>query len=98
MKLGLFLLFSGMVDAALTHYGIISGVIEEGNPIMKLVIEKDWSYFYVIKVLLPIVLIVLITIHPITALIKRLMVSASILYFSVLFYHLTWILLYTFHM
>ncbi|WP_462408740.1 DUF5658 family protein [Neobacillus sp. Marseille-QA0830] len=98
MKLGLFLLLSGILDACLTHFGIQFGVIEEGNPVMKFVIEKNWSLFYLIKILLPVVLIVLLIVHPITALMKKLLISASILYFSVLLYHLTWIALYTFRM
>jgi hypothetical protein len=34
MRLCLFLLFAGILDAALTQFGIVSGFIEEGNPVM----------------------------------------------------------------
>ena len=53
MRLCLFLLFAGLLDAVLTHFGIVSGIVEEGNPMMKLVIEKSWSYFYILKIFLP---------------------------------------------
>jgi hypothetical protein len=39
MRLCFFLLVAGLLDAVLTHFGIVSGIVEEGNPMMKLVIE-----------------------------------------------------------
>ncbi|WP_223589644.1 DUF5658 family protein [Neobacillus bataviensis] len=94
MKLCLFLLFAGILDAVLTHFGIVSGFVEEGNPIMEFFIEKSWSYFYLIKILLPIILLGLVSLRPFRGRVRTLLFSASVLYFSVLIYHIVWILLY----
>ncbi|MGG3468351.1 DUF5658 family protein [Neobacillus pocheonensis] len=94
MKFCLFLLFAGILDAVLTHFGIVSGFVEEGNPVMEFFIEKSWSYFYLIKILLPIMLIGLVSFRPLRGGAKKLLISACVLYFSVLVYHITWILLY----
>ncbi|MFL6556526.1 MAG: DUF5658 family protein [Bacillus sp. (in: firmicutes)] len=94
MRLCLFLLIAGLLDAVLTHFGIVSGFVEEGNPMMKSVIEKSWSYFYIIKVLLPLLLLGLFYLHPLEGKIKTLLVSTCILYLTVLLYHMVWIVLY----
>ena len=94
MRLCLFLLFAGVVDAILTHFGISSGFVEEGNPMMKLVIEQSWSYFYFIKIILPLALLSLFCLRPFTGWIKTLIVSTCALYLSVLVYHMVWIVLY----
>lgn len=94
MRLCLFLLIAGILDAVLTHFGIISGIIEEANPLMRAATEKSWTYFYVIKILLPIMLIGLYFMRPLQGRLRTLLISACIIYFSVLVYHMAWILLY----
>lgn len=94
MRLCLFLLFAGLLDAVLTHFGIVAGFVEEGNPVMRFVIEKSWSYFYLIKILLPLALIGLVYIRPLRGGIRTLVMTACVLYFSVLVYHMAWILIY----
>ena len=94
MKPCLFLLIAGLLDTVLTHFGIVFGIVEEGNPLMKLVIENSWSVFYLIKIFLPLALIVFFYIRPFTGWIKTLLISTCVLYFSVLVYHLVWVLLY----
>jgi hypothetical protein len=94
MRLCLFLLFAGLLDAVLTHFGIASGYVEEGNPMMKLVIEKSWSYFYIIKIFLPLLLLGLFYLRPLKGWIKTLLVSTCVLYLSILVYHMVWIALY----
>ena len=94
MKFCLFLLIAGVLDALLTHFGMVSGVVEEGNPLMKFVIEQNWSYFYLIKIVLPLVLIGICYLRPFKGGIKVLLASACALYFTVLVYHMMWILPY----
>jgi hypothetical protein len=94
MRLCLFLLIAGLLDAILTHFGIVSGIVEEGNPIMKTVIEKSWSFFYIIKIFLPLLLLGLFYLRPLKGWIRTLLVSTCVLYLSVLVYHMVWIILY----
>jgi hypothetical protein len=94
MRLCLFLLLAGILDAVLTQFGIVFGIIEEGNPVMELAIEKSWTFFYLIKIFLPLLLIGLFYLRPLKGRIRILLVSACFLYFSVLCYHLVWILLF----
>ncbi|WP_026573169.1 DUF5658 family protein [Bacillus sp. UNC438CL73TsuS30] len=94
MKICVFLLFAGLLDAVMTNIGIKYGIIKEGNPVMKHVIELGWVYFYMIKIILPLVLIGLFYLRPLKGRIRTLLTAAGILYFSVLAYHLVWILLY----
>ncbi|WHY78706.1 DUF5658 family protein [Neobacillus sp. WH10] len=94
MRLCLFLLFAGVLDAVLTHFGIASGFVEEGNPMMKLVIEQSWSYFYMIKIVLPLLLLSLFYYRPLKGWIRKLIASTCVLYLSVLVYHTIWIILY----
>lgn len=94
MRLCLFLLIAGIMDAVLTHFGIISGIIEEANPLMRAVMDKSWTYFYLIKILLPFMLIGLYFLRPLEGSLRTLLISASAIYFAVLVYHMAWILLY----
>jgi hypothetical protein len=94
MRLCLFLLIAGVFDAVLTNLGITFGIIAEGNPMMKFLIEKSWAFFYIVKVLLPLVLIGVFYYRPLKGWIRALLVSTCVLYFSVLVYHMVWILLY----
>ncbi|MFP5112287.1 DUF5658 family protein [Bacillaceae bacterium C204] len=94
MRLCVFLLIAGLLDAVLTHFGMASGIVDEGNPMMKLVIEKSWSFFYIIKILLPLLLLGLFYLRPFKGWIRTLLVSTCVLYFSVLVYHMVWMVLY----
>jgi hypothetical protein len=94
MKFCLFLLAAGLTDAVLTQFGILVGVINEGNPLMEVAIQKSWVFFYLIKILLPVALIGLFYLQPLKGKSKVLLVSTCVLYVSVLFVHLVWIFLY----
>ena len=94
MRLCLFLLFAGILDAVLTHFGIVLGIIEEGNPLMEFAIEKSWMFFYIIKIFLPLLLIGIFYLRPLKGRIRTLLVAACVLYLSVLCYHMVWILLF----
>jgi Domain of unknown function (DUF5658) len=94
MKPCIFLFAAGLLDAILTHVGISLGFIEEGNPMMREIIDEGWSYFYLIKVLLPLILIILFYLKPFKGLIRALLISTCVLYLSVLAYHMVWVILY----
>jgi hypothetical protein len=94
MKPCIFLFAAGLLDAILTNIGISLGFIEEGNPMMRGVIHEGWSYFYLIKIFLPLVLIVLFYLKPFKGIIRTLLISTCVLYVSVLAYHMVWVFLY----
>lgn len=54
--LTILLLISNILDVELTLWGISLHLIEEGNPLMQLFIEKNPLYLETIKLLLPIIL------------------------------------------
>jgi hypothetical protein len=94
MKFCLFLLAAGILDALSTQVGISLGAIKEGNPIMEFAINESWFYFYFIKILLPLTLISLFYLAPFKGKLRILLKTTCILYFSVLCFHLYWIVLY----
>jgi hypothetical protein len=94
MRLCIFLLIAGLMDAILTHLGVVYGIVTEGNPVMKFVISQSWTYFYIIKVFLPLLLIGLFYLRPLKGWMKTLLLSTCVLYFSVLVVHAAWIILY----
>lgn len=94
MRAGLFLLIAGVLDAVLTQLGVSFGIIEEGNPAVKLVIEKSWLLFYLIKVSLPLLLIGIIFCQPLKGWVKALIRASCAVYLSVLAIHFSWIVFY----
>lgn len=88
MRLCLFLLIAGLLDAILTNLGIAFGIVDEGNPMMKFVINKSWAFFYMVKIILPLVLIGVFYYRPLKGWLRTLLVSTCVLYFSVLVYHM----------
>jgi hypothetical protein len=94
MRLCIFLLVAGLLDAVFPHFGISAGFVEEGNPMMKLIIENSWTYFYIIKIFLPLLLLGLFYLRPFKGKMRTLLISTCVLYLSVLVYHMVWIVLY----
>jgi hypothetical protein len=94
MGTSIFLLIAGMLDAVLTHLGVSFGLIEEGNPVIKLAIEKSWFLFYLIKVSLPLILIGIILFRPLKGWIHGLMRVSCVVYVAVLGAHIVWIAFY----
>ncbi|MEH7417860.1 DUF5658 family protein [Neobacillus drentensis] len=94
MKPCIFLLAAGLIDAIFTHVGISTGFIKEGNPVMREVINKGWTYFYLIKIFLPLFLLGLFYFRPFKGMIRMLLISTCVLYLSVLVYHVVWVILY----
>lgn len=91
MELCLFLLFAGLLDALFTHYGIAKGVIQEGNPLMRYLINKNWVLFYGMKIALPLILIVICNQHIRSRIVHHLLITAVVLYLAVLVYHFAWV-------
>lgn len=94
MRACFFLLIAGLLDAVLTHMGVAFGLIEEGNPLVKFLMEKSWTLFYLIKVSLPIVLIGIMFFRPLQGWIKKLLTASCVVYFSILMIHCSWIAIY----
>lgn len=95
MKLCLFLLVAGVVDALLTQFGIVNGMIQEGNPLIQYLLTKSWFLVYAVKLVLPLALLWLWVYRPFQSrIVHILLYSTSVLYLFVLFYHLLWILLF----
>lgn len=94
MKAGFFLLIAGLLDALFTQLGIRFGIIEEGNPAVKLVMDKSWLLFYLIKGTLPLILLGIVLFRPLKGWVKGLMKVSCAVYLSVLAIHFTWIVYY----
>ncbi len=87
----LFLLSLCVVDAVFTDLGLATQQIKELNPIMSFIYyEIDVSLFYVIKVGLPVVLLLLHNMINSKLLYICLSITIS-LYLGVLFLHVHWI-------
>jgi len=89
-----FLLAAGLLDGLLTHFGVANGLIEEANPLARFMIEKSWILFYIVKISLPLLLMRIMLIRPLTGWIRKCMKAGSLLYLSVLIYHGYWIALF----
>jgi hypothetical protein len=94
MQAGIFLLIAGFLDAVLTHLGITFGIIEEGNPTVKFIMEENWLLFYLIKISLPLLLIGIIFVRPLKGWLKALITASCVVYPSVLALHFFWIVFY----
>jgi len=94
MKYCLFLLIAGLLDAVFTNFGMALGLVDEGNPVMNFVIKHGWFYFYLIKILLPLVLIGLFYLRPLTGMLRNLLISASFLYGMILLLHIGWMVFF----
>ncbi|MCC3356758.1 DUF5658 family protein [Bacillus sp. REN16] len=82
-----------LLDAFITHLGILGGHISEANPLMYTLYELNPFFFLFAKALLSIFLIALIFIirFPVSKLIRSLSYVATALYTYVFFLHGYWI-------
>lgn len=82
-----------ILDSIITDYGIKNMLIEEANPIMKLIHEKSVLSFYFVKIILPSLLIfILLKLKP-TKTLKIFMGIALIIYVIVFLIHILWLFL-----
>lgn len=82
-----------MLDAIFTDFGIRYGHIEEANPFVRSLYEMNVFAFYLLKASLPILLYVLMHNMRPSLLIRNLLVVALIVYTSVIFIHVSWIII-----
>lgn len=81
------------VDAILTTAGLSLHLIEEGNPLMNYLIEWNVGLFFLVKLGLPMLLLLLIPLVN-KNWIYHLMNVTVVLYVFINIYHLAWILPY----
>lgn len=81
-------------DAAATYMGVSLNLVEEVNPFMNFLIEKNPRLFLLVKFILSFIL--LMVIFPLrkkdlAVFVKRLLIFATCLYIVLTIYHLFWI-------
>ncbi|MFJ7825357.1 DUF5658 family protein [Psychrobacillus sp. NPDC096623] len=91
ISFGIILLVLATFDALFTDFGIKNQFITESNPIMRRIYEMSVSGFYLIKIALPVLLIVIITKLEMNRFILFLLSSAVLLYVSVVMLHFYWL-------
>lgn len=82
-----------MLDAIFTDFGIRYGHIEEANPFVRSLYEMNVFAFYLLKASLPILLYVLMHYMRPSLLFRNLLVVTLIVYTSVIFIHVSWIII-----
>lgn len=91
MNLGIILLVLATFDALFTDFGIKNQFITESNPIIRRIYEMSVSVYYLIKIALPVLLIVIITKLQTKRFILILLSLAILLYVSVMVLHFYWL-------
>ncbi|HJF31253.1 MAG TPA: DUF5658 family protein [Sporosarcina psychrophila] len=88
---GIALLLLATADSFFTDFGIQQKHITEANPLMRVI--YDWSIlgFYTIKICLPLVLLIILTMIEPRRYFQILIVSSLLLYSFVFFKHILWI-------
>jgi len=81
------------IDAILTTAGLSLHLIEEGNPLMHYLIELNVGLFFVVKLGLPMILLLVIPLVN-KSWIYHLMNVTVVLYVFINIYHLAWFLPY----
>ena len=84
------LLLLSLADAIFTDFGLRHAVITELNPIMNSVYHTSISLFYVLKIILPVMLLIFIPCAFSNRLVKRTLTFALVIYFGVFIYHVGW--------
>lgn len=84
------LLLLSIADAIFTDLGLRHAVITELNPIMNSVYYTSISLFYVIKIILPVMLLIAIPYAFSSRLVKQTLTFALLIYFGVFIYHVGW--------
>lgn len=80
-------------DAFLTDIGILSNLVEEGNPIAKYLYDYNVAVFYGWKTLLPLSLLLLYRYIPNKMKHRKLILVTGIVYIMINIYHFTWLML-----
>lgn len=82
-----------IIDAVFTDIGIRNGHIEELNPLMRFVHDKSIFMFYLLKFLLPTILLTLIKFAKTSTILKYIVLLALIMYVVIISMHIYWIII-----
>lgn len=92
LSLSIALLILTFTDAVLTDIGLQNNWIVESNPFMSQIYSYNVIYFYLFKLLLAFIIILLIFRIKHTLFFSRLLTFAVVLYMEVLILHVHWLL------
>jgi hypothetical protein len=81
-----------LLDTLFTDVGIRYQYIQEGNPMIRYLYEKEVLWFYMAKIGLPLALFVMIPFVKRKYFITKLLVICILLYLVVLLLHLKWLI------
>lgn len=92
-KVFIYLAVLNLVDAVVTFWGLQHSLIEESNRLMKVLYQSNPLYFLFVKAILSSFLLAFLVLNklPTRSSIKKLALTASILYTMVCIYHGVWI-------
>jgi hypothetical protein len=91
LRLVLFIASASAIDALLTHIGIKLGIIQEANPLMDWLYERSETFFFLLKVSFPIMLLLILP-QRISKPIRGLLLAACGVYLFVLSLHGVWLI------
>jgi len=86
-----FLFAANLADALLTDYGLRLGVINEANPLMNWLYTYSVAAFFIVKLALPGILLLIMLRYVRSMVITRLMVVACAFYLIILSMHGVWL-------
>ena len=84
------LVMLAILDAVFTHIGVQGGHITEANPIMRSLYDFNVGLFFVIKILLPVVLMRLLSRFEPNPFIQLMIAGTIFVYVFVLLMHIYW--------
>jgi len=79
-----------ILDAVFTHIGLQGGHISEANPLMRILYDFNIGLFFVVKILLPLILMILMRKLEPKPIIQLMIAGTIFLYTIVLLMHLYW--------
>lgn len=97
VKMGILLLVLATLDAIFTDFGIQNHHITEANPIMRNLYETNEIGFYMIKIVLPLLLIAIVTKLESKPFLTVLLRLTIFLYVMVVVFHFFWLTLTFIH-
>jgi len=87
--LALYILLANYLDAIFTHQSVASGEATELNPLMNVLLESGLEYFFLVKIGLVSLAMILLLHLPQKKLIKKWLLLAAGIYSCILFIHLS---------
>lgn len=78
-------------DAFLTDFGLIMDLVDEANPLIKWLYNQSVVLFYGVKMVLPVILLMLYRLQPLSIIIQKGSSILLILYIGINTYHIFWL-------